>query len=264
MHQMFLCKCGWLLFNPSTLPCGHTMCKHCADENLCCVYCGHTTDDVSSPNSFLVSLLSTWFPAEYQGSRHKLNAKILLESGDYELALSEINTCISMVDNDYSAFQLRALIYLKFENYKDALVDANRSFELNSKCGKSQFVRGSCFSHLGKLDEAIDAFQLCLELEPDNMALCSLVADKLESLLFLPDTDDSNLSNYNSSSDEGIACKKQKLNPSHENTAGVEEKIHGVPKRLLSESDFQCQLCYEFLFKPVTTTCGHVFTGLNT
>ena len=42
MTNIFNCKCGWLLFNPTTLPCGHTMCKHCADENLFCIICGYT------------------------------------------------------------------------------------------------------------------------------------------------------------------------------------------------------------------------------
>lgn len=322
MHQVFLCKCGWLLFNPSTLPCGHTMCKHCADENLFCIYCGHTIDDVSSPNLFLVHLLSTWFPGEYQSSQHKLDAKILLTSEDYELALNEIDICISILDDDYSAFQLRAEIYLKLENYKGALVDATKSCELNSECGRSQFIRGSCFSHLGKLNEAIDAFQLCLELEPEDMALCSLVINKLDSILSLPDTG-TKLSDSDSSSDEGVGGKRSKLDTStNENTesscrhasssssntssttpsntqtnksytdkidverrkndcteahtpdtdyknnsatktennvSNVEEKIHGVPKKLLYEEDFECKLCYELLFKPITTTCGHVF-----
>ena len=102
MHQIFLCKCGWLLYNPSTLPCGHTMCKHCADENLFCIYCGHTIDEPCSPNLFLVQLLNIWFPNEYLSTRHKKDAKTLFDSEDYELALNEIDISISLADKDYT------------------------------------------------------------------------------------------------------------------------------------------------------------------
>ena len=112
MTNIFNCKCGWLLFNPTTLPCGHTMCKHCADENLFCIICGYTIDEPSHPNLFLVQLMLLWFPTEYQSSQHKLDAKNLFESKDYELALNEIDTCIELVKNDYSAYQLRAEIYI--------------------------------------------------------------------------------------------------------------------------------------------------------
>jgi RING-finger-containing E3 ubiquitin ligase len=188
MHPIFLCKCGWLLYIPSTLPCGHTMCKHCADENLFCIHCGHTIDEPCNPNLFLVQLLNVWFPKEYKSTRHKKDAKTLFDSEDYHLALNEVDLCISLVDKDYTAYQLRAEIYMKLEEYKSALADSNKSCKLNPDCGKSQFIRGCCFSHLGKLNEAIDAFQLCLELEPEDMALSNSVINKLDSILSLPDT----------------------------------------------------------------------------
>ena len=284
------------------------MCKHCADENLFCIHCGYTIDEPSHTNLFLVQLMVSWFPTEYQSGQHKLDAKNLFESEDYELALNEIDTCISLVKNDYSAFQLRAEIYLKLEEYQSALSDASISCELNPECGKTQFLRGSCFSHLGKLNNAIDAFQLCLELEPEDMALCNLVINKLDSILSLPDT---GAELGEDSSDEETACKKAKVespdevsptsktfpetidrsctntdeqvtgpscsssninsqltgeeaksndNKQTENETNNEpETIHGVPKALIKENDFECRLCFELLFKPITTTCGHVF-----
>ena len=295
MNQIFTCKCGWLLFNPSTLPCGHTMCKHCADENLFCIICGYAFDEPSNPNLFLVQLMVLWFPLEYQSSQHKLDAKTLLVSEDFELALNEIDTCISLVKNDYSAFQLRAEIYLKLEKYQSALSDATMSCTLNPNCGKSQFLRGSCFSQLGKLNDAIDAFQLCLELEPEDMALCNSVINKLDSILSLPDT---GAALGNESSEEATISKKtetEKEPPepscsSHRTdqqkdveNGGPEletkvakqtleenseipdlldteiKKIHGVPKKLIKESDFECRLCFELLFMPITTSCGHIF-----
>ena len=316
MNNIFNCKCGWLLFNPTTLPCGHTMCKHCADENLFCIICGYTIDEPSNPNLFLVQLMVLWFPTEYQSSQHKLDAKTLFESEDFELALNEIDTCISLVKNDFSAFQLRAEIYIKLEEYQSALSDATMSCTLNPDCGKTQFLRGSCFSHLGKLNDAIDAFQLCLELEPEDMALCNSVINKLDSILSLPDT---GAALGNESSDEETICKKQKTEddslqqqpstssvvasstepscslqrteqqkevdndtcnseletkisqPTVENNneqcsssssdsfEPVIEKIHGVPKNLIKESDFECRLCFELLHMPITTSCGHIF-----
>ena len=317
MTNIFNCKCGWLLFNPTTLPCGHTMCKHCADENLFCIICGYTIDEPSHPNLFLVQLMLLWFPTEYQSSQHKLDAKNLFESKDYELALNEIDTCIELVKNDYSAYQLRAEIYINLEEYQSALSDATMSCTLNPNCGKAQFFRGSCFSHLGKLNDAIDAFQLCLELEPEDMALCNSVINNLDSILSLPDT---GAALGNESSDEETICKKKKteedsslqqepstssltessVNPScsqetdqHKEGDGescnseletksfqqttenvkeessnsscdsssepVAEKIHGVLKNLIRESDFECRLCFELLYMPITTSCGHIF-----
>lgn len=335
MHQIFLCKCKWVLLNPATLPCGHTMCKECADEKMFCSTCGYTLDSPSAPNLFLVELLESWFPNEYIGTRHKRDANELYKSKDYELALNEINLALDLIKDDSYAYNIRAKIYIEMKEYKLALKDANRSYKINQENGNTQFIRGTCFSHLGNLNGAIDAFQLCLELEPEDMALSNAVINKLDEILSLSDTSDKisdkEISESNSDcsddekntkedhSTEASSEKKEPLvypclsmdssnikNPplgiektSHEKCNSINEsenekkdqscssktlsnlsvtnsninskevscteepkpteKVHGVPQRLIKEDEFECKLCYELLYKPVTTSCGHVF-----
>ena len=183
MHQIFICHCGWLLHNPTTLPCGHTMCKHCADRDMFCYYCGATLTTPSNPNLFLARIIETWFPKEYTGSKHKKCAQELYDIKDNLNALNKINLAIDLVQDDYTAYDIRAQIYVELKEYKLALKDADKSLKINKESGKSQFTRGICYSHLGNLNGAIDAFQLCLELEPENMALSNDVISKLDEIL---------------------------------------------------------------------------------
>lgn len=341
MHYIFLCKCGWMLFNPTTLPCGHTICKHCADTHMFCSYCGHTLESPSSPNLFLVEIIESWFPNEYIGTRHKRDANELYKSKDYELALNEIRLALDLLKDDYFAFNIRAKVYIEMKEYKLALKDANRSCKIHQECGDTQFIRGTCFSHLGNLNGAIDAFQLCLELEPEDLALSNAVLNKLDEILSLSDTSDkisvSEFSDADSDSSSDEAGKSETKDKTKLQSASIDtnenssenqvipnqnalnvkknpqidenitkndnvhqegnesenendkpcsskttneksplhpyrdiqstntekpkpiEKIHGVPKHLVKEDDFECKLCYELLYKPITTSCGHVF-----
>lgn len=376
MSKQFLCKCEWLLYNPVTLPCGHTFCKECADEAMFCLVCGITLDRPCPVNIFLVAILSNWFPNEYKATELKKIAKNQMKNNSLLLALSSVNKALLLVAEDYIGLNLRSEIYTRLQRYSEAFRDVELACKINHCDAKLQFQRGVCYSNLGNLESAIDAFQLCLELEPENMELSNAVISRIDELLSLPDSEEKNnlpnefdrdslldqdcgdkgstkpstytghdnstkfdntaktysttnsrthiqdelvsnsisdcavvvsqqkspksncvnskytlTSNCNEKSDknsfsenceilnnrlsdliEKPSCSKggkEKKMLSHDNISHIEliskhqnkpvEKFLGVPKHALKEEDFECKLCYDIIYNPVTAPCGHVF-----
>ena len=285
---IFTCKCGWFLYNPSTLPCGHTTCKQCADKNMACVICGYKLRTSPCTSHFLEHILSVWFKANYDSAKLKKQALDCYKSKELLLALEKIN--LIKVKKDHHALIIKSKINTKLGNYREALLDADAACKLNSSSGKYYYHRGVCFSNLRELDNAIDSFQVCLEVEPLNEKLSTKVVAAIDNLLCTPDLDHfSNLECYGKFSPRNSECQSLLLNlntcesnmecsrPLYDKDLTIfpgekietKEKqtknprtfnfVNGVPQHLIKEEDFECKICYEIFLKPITTPCGHVF-----
>ena len=295
--SIFNCRCGWLLHNPTTLPCGHTFCRDCVEKEMICKFCDITVAKPCSPSLLLIDLMSAWFQKEYKLCSVKKESKELLKDGKYNKALEVINMVIKETPSDFTALNIRSEIRSKLGQQEDALKDAELSCGINYNCGMSHFRRGICYSDMGKLNDAIDAFQVCLEVEPDDVELSNQVISSIDKILSEPadpfdvkdsgdDTSDSekssgdessspkqpsieNISNSSSSENEYSGNDKKSTNDHAKDVShsscdfSVQEKEipkkHDVPVNLIRDEDVECKLCFELLFQPVTTACGHVF-----
>lgn len=89
MLSLFYCKCGWLLYNrfPTTLPCGHTICKECVDNYQVCRYCDEKIKTPTHQSVFLVELTSRWCKELAKSTEKMKEAAELLKATEYNKAL---------------------------------------------------------------------------------------------------------------------------------------------------------------------------------
>ena len=207
--DIFTCKCGWLLYSPCTLPCGHTVCKPCFSKSKFCAYCGEKRENFIL-NSTLDGLLEQWYPTHYQSSNLKGRALVFIKERQYEKAIELLDDAVDLVSNDFTALNLRSEAHHGLRNVKQCFRDATRSCAINEACGESFFRLGEAYAILNKLDDAVEAFNKCLELEPEDGDLNCRVVESLDRLLSMSPA--SEIAVSDDDSDEG----------------GLEGKLHNV------------------------------------
>ncbi|XP_029034812.2 RNA polymerase II-associated protein 3 [Osmia bicornis bicornis] len=88
-------------------------------------------------------------------------------AGDYKEALEHYSTSIKM-DSNATAFNNRAMTYIKLQRYKDALDDCNVVLNVEYKNIKALLRRAVTLEHLDKSSQALADYEAVLKLEPTN------------------------------------------------------------------------------------------------
>ena len=181
--EFLTCKCGWLLCNPYTLSCGHTICKICCERDQFCTKCGVSNGRQYIMNTTLAGLIERWYPKHYEVTNMKIKAKDFIAKSKYSDALEILNKALDSFPGDFIALNLRSQVYLALDEWKLGYTDAKRSCKINETCGESFFRLGEAFAALNRFDDAVQAFNTCLELEPEDGELNTKVCDSLDQLL---------------------------------------------------------------------------------
>eukprot|EP00795_Rhopilema_esculentum_P007540 gene7540-13323_t len=113
----------------------------------------------------------------------KIKAKDLIAELKYSEALDILNKALDTFPRDYIALNFRSQVYLALNELKLGYTDAKRSCKINETCGESFFQLGEAFAALNRFDDAVQAFNTCLELEPEDGELNTKVCDSLDQLL---------------------------------------------------------------------------------
>ncbi|KAM6952240.1 LON peptidase N-terminal domain and RING finger protein 3-like [Lycodopsis pacificus] len=195
-YEDFSCRiCLSFLFEPVTLPCGHCFCKKCLErerkERERPVMCKECLDssrvaDVQSHrvNVVLGNLLAKWFPTLHQAGRLRREGNGLYAEKKMEAALEKYNRAILIAPMDHILFSNRSQIHSSLRRYERALRDAEMACRLMPHWSKGHVRKAQALVSLGRTEEALREYLVCLSIEPDcrpakneaHRLLCDLLA----------------------------------------------------------------------------------------
>ena len=93
-------------------------------------------------------------------------ADLLSEQGEQARALAMIEQAIAL-DSANALFHVsRALMYMPFERFDEALVDLDRAVDLDSDLIAARFNRGSLLVQLEQYESALADFNHCIAVDP--------------------------------------------------------------------------------------------------
>ncbi|MBN3285290.1 LONF3 protein, partial [Polyodon spathula] len=194
VYGAFTCRiCLGFLYEPVTLPCGHTYCRKCLDREkerpLVCKQCKDSTKlcDVHDyrMNVVLCNLLAKWFPSQVQAVRLRHEGNALYAEKNLEAALEKYNEAIQLAPRDHLLFSNRSQINSSLKNCEAALSDADMACRLQPLWLKGHLRKAQALMILRKSEEALTEYLFCIALEPESkMAKCE--AQKLLIDLFSP------------------------------------------------------------------------------
>ncbi|KAG2463800.1 LONF3 protein, partial [Polypterus senegalus] len=251
-YEEFACRiCQGFLYEPVTLPCGHTYCKKCLDRDqgrgraASCKECKDTSKaaEVTTHrvNVLLGSLLAKWFPAQVLAVQLRHQGNVLYAEKRIDAALEKYNEAIRLG----TFFSFSVLV-------------VTSGFE------QGHLRRAQALTFLRKSEEALTEYLFCIALDPENK-IAKLEAQKLLSGLFAPVPEDVQ---------ERIPDCVRLLSPrarlkegtqhtlTWESSTPSESALNEVPSRcspVIDASDLECPLCMRLFYEPVTTPCGHTF-----
>ncbi|XP_077984648.1 LON peptidase N-terminal domain and RING finger protein 3-like [Glandiceps talaboti] len=188
--DMFSCLiCHSLLYEPVTLPCGHTFCKLCLQKlqtrtcKKCNVHHAGLVITTLKLNVELSNLLEKYFANESKACKTKAIGNQLFSEEKYLEAVEKYSEALTLVPRDHLLASNRSHAYATLGNYQDALKDSDRACELRPDWPKGHYRKGSALLGLGRNEEAMIAFLQCLVLDPSNTSARKELAKVLHSLL---------------------------------------------------------------------------------
>ncbi|XP_059715680.1 LON peptidase N-terminal domain and RING finger protein 3 isoform X2 [Haemorhous mexicanus] len=175
--DVFRCrKCQGFLFEPVSLPCGHTFCKKCLERDRApeprCVLCkeagGAAAGQLLRVNVILSNLLTKWFPCQVKASQLRHEGNLLYKEKKLQAALQKYNEAVSLAPNDHLLYSNRSQINSTLKACEDALHDAETACKLQPYWLKGHLRKGQALANLGKTEEALREFLFCLALDTGN------------------------------------------------------------------------------------------------
>jgi len=98
----------------------------------------------------------------------KLKGNEYFKQGDYEKAIENYTYATEMDPRNHIYFTNRSLCYSSMKNWAKSLRDADKAIALKSDWEKGWYRRGVALSNLGRYEEAMVAFQKCMDLNPSS------------------------------------------------------------------------------------------------
>ncbi|XP_043348083.1 LON peptidase N-terminal domain and RING finger protein 3 isoform X2 [Dermochelys coriacea] len=192
--DIFSCrKCQGFLFEPVSLPCGHTFCKKCLERERApeshCALCKEEGSLAAGQhlrvNVILSNLLAKWFPGQVSASQLRHEGNFLYKEKKLQAALQKYNEAVSLAPNDHLLYSNRSQINSTLKSYEDALHDAETACRLQPYWSKGHLRKGQALANVGKIEDSLREFLFCLALDFGNRTAKS-EAQKLLLSLFSP------------------------------------------------------------------------------
>ncbi|CAL8358381.1 unnamed protein product [Merluccius merluccius] len=189
--------CLGFLSEPVTLPCGHSLCRKCLKKRgetgetetemetpvRRCEECGDASepDDVRGyrVNVVLGGILCKWFPARWRAVELRRQGNGLHADGKTEEALGKYNEAVLMAPKDHLLFSNRSQIHSSLRHYNMALRDAEMACTLMPHWSKGHVRKAQALVSLGRSEDALKEYLVCLSLQPD----CKVAKSEAQKLL---------------------------------------------------------------------------------
>nr|XP_033802450.1 LON peptidase N-terminal domain and RING finger protein 3 [Geotrypetes seraphini] len=170
--DLFTCRqCQGVLYEPVSLPCGHTWCRPCLRRgepgSPRCRRCGEPAGR-NRVNVVLSALLAKCFPAQVRALQLGQEGSALCGEKRWQAALLKYDEALRLAPNNHLLYSSRSGIHSVLESYEDALYDAETACRLQPFWIKGHLSRGQALANLGKTEDALRAFLFCLALDPGN------------------------------------------------------------------------------------------------
>jgi len=94
-------------------------------------------------------------------------------------AIDFYSDAINLDPTNHILYSNRSAAYSKQNNWKSALVDAQKTVELAPTWGKGYFRVGQCLHHFKRFDEAIQAYKTGLQHDPQNEPMKKALEDSV-------------------------------------------------------------------------------------
>jgi Lon protease-like protein len=288
----FICIfCQNFIYAPITLYCGHTFCDQCIkdDEFSSSVNCPRCPENIQGQitssilhareksykkNRFLTELFenseSLKIKCEmislcHQGQKEYSN-------GNYQKAIEIYSNVIDQSNDDHLALYNRAKAYKALKQYDQALNDATHVVTLKSQWAKGYLCQSEILFEMNHFISALMSSLRALVIDPEDQAGKRIMAQHLHAVLQNNDEEaianiDSELEQFNKaplSHDDNVEATTSVTDTSPLTICKSKQPTASCfclqfDYKNLNIKDFDCSICVNLLWFPVTTPCGHVF-----
>ncbi|KAM9600603.1 LON peptidase N-terminal domain and RING finger protein 3 isoform 2-T2 [Morphnus guianensis] len=273
--DVFRCrKCQGFLFEPVSLPCGHTFCKKCLERDRAaesrCVLCkeerGAAAGQLLRVNVILSNLLAKWFPCQVKASQLRHEGNLLYKEKKLQAALQKYNEAVSLAPNDHLLYSNRSQINSTLKACEDALHDAETACRLQPYWFKGHLRKGQALANLGKTEEALREFLFCLALDTGNKTAKSEAQKvNVEQKKGLPIQEEPNVTTSGSlrksvqitESKKDCSEEENKLTSTPESTFLISEKCSLLKRKCCSEEMRNAEVTCKLMKKDTVDTKGN-------
>lgn len=182
--------CLGILFEPFTLPCGHSFCKDCLKEIhrlRTCQIC-HTHHPLLQLTQLSINVIinksfEKYFPLEMRARRLKQEGNRFFKEREYDKALKRYCEALELDPNDHLSLSNRSHVFVSMERYEEALKDAEMVCQLRPNWAKGYYRKGTALKSLCQYDNALLAYLQCLTLDPTVTSAKEAIAEVMHTLL---------------------------------------------------------------------------------
>ncbi|XP_056372810.1 LON peptidase N-terminal domain and RING finger protein 1-like isoform X2 [Hyla sarda] len=169
--DLFRCpSCQQTLWDPVTLPCGHTFCKKCLGAVNRCQICkqrlkARGAQDLRC-NTLLSNLVDKCLDKDTKVKRITRDLEELISNQQYEEAGKVACRGIVMAPENAPLRVLRSQVYMCLKQFPESLREAEVICDLQPQNPEGFYRKGMALLHMEKKEEALKEFQRCLALNP--------------------------------------------------------------------------------------------------
>lgn len=173
MMELLACPCcQHPLWDPVTVPCGHTFCKRCLQGaargrcQVCRAKLKISGDQELRCNTLLSDLLDKCLDPHTKINRITRDLHHLIAQQKYEEAGKVACNAVTLAPQDVPLRILRSQVYVSLKQFPESLREAEVICNLQPQHPDGFYRRGVALLNMEKKEEALINFQHCMKLSP--------------------------------------------------------------------------------------------------